>query len=170
MEISISIYHSIRRLFRQNQKYSMAHSVYPDLTPSEMQLLRHIGFHGEVSQRHLADTLGVDKAMISRTLQRLEEKGYLIRKEDEKDARSKKVVALPPALEIHKEGKGLSEQFYDSITETFTSEELTLLDRMLRKMADNAQELNSSAAIQPAASQVWPKTCSEKQSSEVEHS
>lgn len=144
MEISISIYHSIRRLFRQNQKFSMTHSIYPDLTPSEIQLLRHIGFHGEVSQRHLADHLGVDKAMISRTLQRLEEKGYLIRKEDEKDARSKKVVALPPAFEIHQEGKGLSEQFYDSITEEFSSEELALLDRMLRKMADKAREVNHS--------------------------
>lgn len=146
MEISMSIHRSIRRLYRQNQKFSMARSSHPDLTPSEMQLLRHVGFHGEVSQRHLAETLGVDKAMISRTLQRLEEKGYLIRKEDENDARSKKVAALPPACEVHLEGKGFSEQFYDCITEEFSPDEMELLDRMLKKMADNARELNRSSA------------------------
>lgn len=142
MEISMSIYRSIRRLYRQSQTFSAAHSRHPELTPSELQVLRHVGFHGEVSQRHLAETLGVDKAMISRILQRLEEKGCLIRKEDENDARSKKVLALPPAREIHLEGKGLSEQFFDNITAEFSADELELLDRMLRKMAENGKRLN----------------------------
>ena len=140
----MSIRRSIRRLYRGNQKFAALQSSQPDLTPSELQLLRHVGFHGEVSQRHLAETLGVDKAMISRMLQRLEEKGYLERREDEKDARSKKVVALPPAREIHLEGKGLSEQFFDQITSEFSDEERILLDRMLEKMADNGQALNQS--------------------------
>lgn len=144
MEGSMSIHRSIRRLFRQSQKFSMARSTHPDLSPSEIQLLRHVGFHGEVSQRHLAETMGVDKAMVSRILQKLEEKGYLIRKEDEHDARLKRVVALPPALEIHSEGKELAEQFYDAITEGFTTEELEQLDCMLKKMADNAREFNQS--------------------------
>lgn len=144
MEISMSIHRSIRRLYRGNLKYSMAQTVHPELTPTEIQLLQHVGFHGEVSQRHLAETLGVDKAMISRMLQRLEEKGYLVRKEDENDARSKKVVALPPAREVHIEEKGLSEQFYDAVTEEFSEEELELLDRMLKKMAENGRQLNHS--------------------------
>lgn len=144
MERSMSIHRSIRRLYRATQKYSMAQTVHPDLSPSEMQLLRHVGFHGEVSQRHLAETLGVDKAMISRTLQRLEEKGYLLRKEDEKDARSKTVVALPPAYEIHTEGRGLAEQFYDAVTEEFSEEEMELLDRLLQKMAENGKQINQS--------------------------
>lgn len=144
MEISMSIHRSIRRLYRQNQKFSMAQTVHPELTPFEIQLLRHVGFHGEVSQRHLAETMGVDKAMVSRTLQKLEEKGYLLRKEDEHDARSKQVTALPPALEIHQEGKGLAEQFYDAITEEFSACELDLLDRILKKMADNGRELTQA--------------------------
>lgn len=142
MEVSMSIHRSIRRLYRQNQKFSMAHTDHPDLTPSEIQILRHIGFHGEVSQRHLADTMGVDKAMVSRTLQKLEEKGYLIRKEDEHDARLKRVAALPPALEIHSKGKELAEQFYDAITDEFSANELALLDQMLQKMAEKARSIN----------------------------
>lgn len=144
MEISASIRRSIRKLYRGNQIFSTLQSEHPDLTSSELQLLRHIGFHGEVSQKHLADQMGVDKALISRTLQKLEEKGYLTRKENESDARSKTVVALEPAIAIHREGIGLSEQFYDRITEDFTGEELEFLDRMLQKMAENGRRLNQS--------------------------
>ena len=72
METSISINRNIRRLYRLSQKYAMAQMRHPELTPAELKLLRHIGFHGEVSQRHLAEDLSVDKAMISRILQKLE--------------------------------------------------------------------------------------------------
>ena len=76
MDASISLYRKIRRLYRLGQRYSMNHRTQGDLSPSEFQLLRHVGFHGEVSQRHLAEDLSVDKAMITRTLQKLEAKGY----------------------------------------------------------------------------------------------
>ena len=85
----------IRRLYRQSQKYAASRMEQPELTQSELQLLRHVGFHGEVSQRHLADEMGVDKAMISRILQKLEAKGYLVRTEDENDARSKTCAPCP---------------------------------------------------------------------------
>lgn len=144
MESSRILYRNIRRLYRQNQKYSISKMEHPDLTPSELQLIRHIGFHGEVSQRHLAEDLGVDKAMISRTLQKLETKGYLVRREDENDARSKKVLALPPAKEIHMEGRGLSERFFDSITEDFTEEEIASLIDLLGRMVEKGKLLNAA--------------------------
>lgn len=75
MEQSVSTYKKIRRLYRQSQKYAASRMEQPELTQSELQLLRHVGFHGEVSQRHLADEMGVDKAMISRILQKLEAQG-----------------------------------------------------------------------------------------------
>ena len=144
MYVNASIGRSIRRLFRLNQKYAMGHMEHPDLTQSELQLLRHIGFHGTVSQRHLAESMNVDKAMVSRILHKLELKGYLIRREDEKDARSKIIEALPPAREIHVEGKGYSERFFDAVTKDFTQEELELLNRLLERMVEEAQTLNSS--------------------------
>lgn len=139
MEQSVSTYKKIRRLYRQSQKYAASRMEQPELTQSELQLLRHVGFHGEVSQRHLADEMGVDKAMISRILQKLEAKGYLVRTEDENDARSKNVRALPPALEIHSQGKGLSEQFFDQVTGDFSTEERELLDQLLGRMLEKGR-------------------------------
>ena len=119
------------------------HIVYeqPELTPAELKLLRHIGFHGEVSQRHLAEDLSVDKAMISRILQKLERMGYLIRKEDENDARQKNVIALPAAKEIHDMSRELSESFFDRLTADIPADELALFDRLLAQMVEKAREL-----------------------------
>ena len=94
----------------------------------------------------LADEMGVDKAMISRILQKLEAKGYLVRTEDENDARSKNVRALPPALEIHSQGKGLSEQFFDQVTGDFSAGERELLDRLLGRMLEKGKELAAAPA------------------------
>ena len=141
-----STYKKIRRLYRQSQKYAASRMEQPELTQSELQLLRHVGFHGEVSQRHLADEMGVDKAMISRILQKLETKGYLVRTEDENDARSKNVRALPPALEIHSQGKGLSEQFFDQVTGDFSTEERELLDQLLGRMLEKGKALAAAPA------------------------
>ena len=146
MEQSVSTYKKIRRLYRQSQKYAASRMEQPELTQSELQLLRHVGFHGEVSQRHLADEMGVDKAMISRILQKLEAKGYLVRTEDKNDARSKNVRALPPALEIHAQGKGLSEQFFDQVTGDFSTEERELLDQLLGRMLEKGKELAAAPA------------------------
>lgn len=106
MEQSVSTYKKIRRLYRQSQKYAASRMEQPELTQSELQLLRHVGFHGEVSQRHLADEMGVDKAMISRILQKLEAKGYLVRTEDENDARSQKRARPAPCAGDPLPGKG----------------------------------------------------------------
>ena len=90
--------------------------------------------------------MGVDKAMISRILQKLEAKGYLVRTEDENDARSKNVRALPPALEIHSQGKGLSEQFFDQVTGDFSAGERELLDQLLGRMLEKGKELAAAPA------------------------
>ena len=141
MEASFSLYRKIRRLYRLGQRYFMSHMEHPELTPSELSLLRHVGYHGEVSQRHLAEDMNVDKAMVTRILQKLETKGYLIRTEDENDARSKKVTALPPAKKIHLESRGIDEEFSDLLTAGFSEEELALLDRLLSQMLERARGL-----------------------------
>ena len=46
MEQSVSTYKKIRRLYRQSQKYAASRMEQPDLTQSELQLLRHVGCHG----------------------------------------------------------------------------------------------------------------------------
>lgn len=141
MERSLSIYRYIRRLYRLSQKYYVSQTEYPELTPADLQLIKHIGFHGEVSQRHLSEEMNIDKAMISRTLQKLEAKGYLERRGEENDARSKRVIALPPAVELYRQGQNLYEQFFDRITEEIPPDDLSLFAQVLEQILENAREL-----------------------------
>lgn len=149
MEYSASIDRKIRRLYRLSQKYAMAQIRHPGLSPSELQIVRHIGFHGEVSQRHLAEDMNVDKAMVSRILQKLEKMGYLIRREDENDARSKQVIALPPAKELHLQNRELSQSFFDLLTEEIPEHDLAFFERILGQMVDKAKELNEKKEDHP---------------------
>lgn len=150
MKYSASINRKIRRLYRLSQKYAMAQLRHPDLSPAELQIVRHIGFHGEVSQRHLAEDMNVDKAMVSRVLQKLEKMGYLIRKEDENDARSKTVIALPPAKEIYLQNREMTENFYDQLTEDIPETELALFERLLEQMMEKAKELKEKQEDHPS--------------------
>ena len=152
MERSLSIYRYIRRLYRLSQKYYVSQTEYPELTPADLQLIKHIGFHGEVSQRHLSEEMNIDKAMISRTLQKLEARGYLVRRGEEKDARSKRVIALPPAVDLYKQGQNLYEQFFDRITGEVPPDDLALFAQVLEQILGNARELcrqTSDASCQP---------------------
>lgn len=150
MKYSASINRKIRRLYRLSQKYAMAQLKHPGLSPAELQIVRHIGFHGEVSQRHLSEDMNVDKAMVSRILQKLEKMGYLVRKEDENDARSKTVIALPPAKEIHLQNREMAENFYDQLTEDIPEEELALFERLLEQMVEKAKYLKEKQEGSPA--------------------
>lgn len=158
METSLDLYRKIRRIYRLSQKYDLSHMESPDLTPSEVQLLRHIGFHGEVSQRHLAEDLNVDKAMITRTLQKLEAKGYLSRRESETDARKKTVIALEPAKNVYSRGRGLSEEFFDRLTEGFSADEIRLLQSMLTRMVEKGREVNGLPPSPPRAEHTAPSS------------
>lgn len=149
MKYSASINRKIRRLYRLSQKYAMAQLKHPGLSPAELQIVRHIGFHGEVSQRHLSEDMNVDKAMVSRVLQKLEKMGYLIRKEDENDARSKTVIALPSAKEIHLQNREMTENFYDQLTEDIPEEELALFERLLEQMVEKAKYLKEKQEGSP---------------------
>lgn len=141
MDKDHSTFRHIRRLYRSAQRYSASHMKYQDLNPSELQLLRHIAFHGEVSQRHLAEELGVDKAMITRLLQRLEARGFISRKESETDARSKTIIALPPAMEVRLQAKEISDGFFDRLMEDVPPEDLEVFERVLEQLSSRARQL-----------------------------
>ena len=140
MEQSVSTYKKIRRLYRQSQKYAASRMEQPDLTQSELQLLRHVGFHGEVSQRHLADEMGVDKAMISRILQKLEAKGYLVRRENPADGRSQLLYATEQADQLKNSKASVEALYYEWLAEALSEEELEEFCRLLEILYRRSKE------------------------------
>ena len=63
-----------------------------DLAPGQPKVLRELAATGSSSQRELARSCGVDPSAISRMMDSLERKGFLLRVPDPKDRRSGQVA------------------------------------------------------------------------------
>lgn len=65
------------------------------LTRSQWWVVAHIYYFDGASQAKLAEILDVDKSAIARLMVRLEKKGWVVRKPDERDGRAMKVFLTP---------------------------------------------------------------------------
>ena len=57
---------SFRRINRWAQGFVARRTKDTGLTPSQIQALRHIGYHKTMSQQELVEDMGVDKAAVTR--------------------------------------------------------------------------------------------------------
>ena len=136
----------ITKIAREASKLAVRTLKEDGIGTAEYDFIHLVRHHPGITQAEVREQLRVDKGAAARRAASLEAKGYLVRTEDENDARSKNVRALPPALEIHSQGKGLSEQFFDQVTGDFSTEERELLDQLLGRMLEKGKALAAAPA------------------------
>lgn len=78
-------------LYRKNQIYLNAAMKPLNITTAEQPILMYLYRHDAVSQEEISAYLQVDKALTTRTIQSLLEKGLVTKKKDEKDKRCNKI-------------------------------------------------------------------------------
>ncbi|MCX7520784.1 MarR family winged helix-turn-helix transcriptional regulator [Microbacterium sp. STN6] len=88
------LYSHVKRGMRER-----ALRVDPALSPLGFSMLNAIVRLAPVHARVLAETLELDKSIVSRQLRQLEELGLVVREADEEDRRAAYLVATPHALE-----------------------------------------------------------------------
>ena len=91
-----------RKINRWAQGYVARRTKDTGLTPSQIQALRHIGYHQVMSQQELVEDMGVDKAAVTRLVAGLEELGY-----DEGWISAEQVQAIGQELSMTLYGKYL---------------------------------------------------------------
>ena len=136
---------------RTAQRYYNSHMT-EDLTAQEAHALRVISIHQTLNQQLLADRLGIDKSQVTRLVNRLEERGYAILKDEtlvgylEGDsARGLELLAGRPAadvLEIQLPGQKLTARITRAATVSrFASQDggLTLSCRVWAQLAEYRQ-------------------------------
>lgn len=72
-----------------------------NLTAAEEPFFMALYKHEGITQEVLTEMVGVDKAATARTVKSLEEKGFLIRKRDEKDRRRNQLYVTEKAKDIY---------------------------------------------------------------------
>ncbi len=92
--------HDVARLLRIIYDRRMAPL---GLTRSQWWVLNHLYFHEGISQSELAGLLDIEKATLGRLLDRLETKGWVRRRQDKKDRRTKRVFLtkkVQPTIDV----------------------------------------------------------------------
>lgn len=111
-----------------------------DLGFPEQLVLMHLTAHGTSNQESIAASLDIDKGAITKTIAKLEAKGYVVR-ELNPNNRREKIVALTnnaqPAINALK-------QSFDSLQETIfkglSAEEIAQMSSGLARIAANLSE------------------------------
>lgn len=107
------------------------------LTPEQFMLIDLLWNQGEMSQQQLADQLQKDKNSVTKLVDAIERKGFVIRKQNANDRRSNTIV-LTEKAEILKpcaKQKGIS--ILDHMLDGISEKEIRAFLDTLRKLNDN---------------------------------
>lgn len=105
--------------------------------PGQVPILTQLNYHGELTQRELAEHTHVTAATISGTLKRMERADIVYRTEDERDARVSIVRLTEKGKKIAAEAQCQYCRTDASMLEGFTEEECEVLVKYLQRMREN---------------------------------
>ncbi len=105
--------------------------------PGQVPILGELRFHGEMTQRQLAEHTHVTAATISGTLKRMERAGLVYRTDDEKDARISIVRLTDEGKERGDQASKLFVKTDYDMLDGFSDEECETLLGFLERMSGN---------------------------------
>ena len=130
------LYFNVNTLARTvNKKWAKAFEQY-DISPAHGYMLRVVLSNPGVSQKQLANELRLEKSTITRFVDALEKKGFVVRKRGStEDARELSIYATEKAKAIHAELEELGDSLYQSMVSKIGAANLKQLVGMLRESA-----------------------------------
>lgn len=110
------------------------------LTPEQFLLIDILWNQGEMSQQQLADRMQKDKNSVTKLVDAIERKGFVIRKQNSSDRRSNTIVLTEKAELLKNEAKKKGISILENMLEGITEAEL-------RSFLDTLHKLNSNMTI-----------------------
>lgn len=138
----------VRKLFEQRSKDL-------GLTRAQWQVLAYLRFYDGIRQGQLADMLDLEPISLSRVVDRLESAGFVERRPDAEDRRSKRLHLLPHALPVLEQLKtigdgakadmleGVSKQQQEQLIATLT----VMRGNLARHLALEGQERDGAPNV-----------------------
>jgi len=110
------------------------------LTPEQFLLVDLLWNQGPQTQQQLADTMRKDKNSITKLVDALEKKEFLVRQRNEKDKRSNILILTPKAEQLKEDAKEAGIQMLEKMLTGISEEELRNFLDTLNKMSANMAE------------------------------
>lgn len=117
--------------------------IMPDISGADFWTMRNImdkGEDGEITISELAKKTRVLPSAISRTLKRLEEKGYVERTVNKNDRRNTYVEITDRGREVAQEVREIMRDYGEAVLSKFDEEELSMLISYLNNIYDIAKK------------------------------
>jgi DNA-binding MarR family transcriptional regulator len=95
----------------------------------------------EIYQKDLEKQFSVTRSTASKVISRMEEKGLILREEVPSDARLKRLVLTPTALEMHYAIIEDLKKLESNLADGFTQEELDTLLSYMNRLKDNVERV-----------------------------
>lgn len=105
--------------------------------PRQIPILAVLYKEDGCSQKELAAKLGVKPPTVTVSIQRLEKSGLLIRKQDEKDQRVRRIFLSEEGKKIINEGMQMAREGEKQILAGFSESELCLMRRFCMQIKEN---------------------------------
>ena len=100
----------------------------------EFDLIHTVRHQPGISQKEISRLLNMDKGAVARRVASLEQKGYLIRKENPEDGRSQYLYATEKAESLKNSKAAIETVFYDWLLEELTAEERQTFALLLHRL------------------------------------
>ena len=107
------------------------------LTPEQFMLIDLLWNQGEMSQQQLADQLQKDKNSVTKLVDAIERKGFVVRRQNLQDRRSNTLVITEKANQLKPGAKQKGISILDQMLEGISEEELRNFLDTLRKLNVN---------------------------------
>lgn len=129
------------KIFRNTQSYLDKVLKKYDLSSGAYPYLFILEKNEGISQIQISREIGNDKAMSTRTINKLIEGGFLYRKQDEKDNRAYKLYLTPKSKEIIPKIHEEIQILVDLITEDLSKDEMSVTMESLKKIFERTRTL-----------------------------
>lgn len=129
------------KIFRNTQSYLDKVLKKYDLSSGAYPYLFILEKNEGISQIQISREIGNDKAMSTRTINKLIEGGFLYRKQDEKDNRAYKLYLTPKSKEIIPKIHEEIQILVDLITEDLSKDEMSITMESLKKIFERTRSL-----------------------------
>lgn len=106
---------------------------------TEWRVLFHLGIYGEMTAKEIGSRARMHKTKISRAVQKLSDRRFLVRERDSFDRRSERLSLTPAGRAAYVELRTVAEAYENRLTQDLTAEDVARLRQMLAKLADRGQ-------------------------------
>lgn len=139
-EMETSVFFSVFQLMQFMKYQAMKRMEELDIKPSQEGILFSLHCWGELSQKQLAEKIGITPPSMTVAIRKMEELGYVVRKHDENDQRVIKIKLAPKGEECIEGVRRVVYDMEEVIRRGISREEMLLMKRLLTEMKNNLLE------------------------------